>query len=405
MLFLVILGTIVLAYFLQKFIFKKYTFSSLKYNTSLDSTEVSVGDDLYMYEELTNTKGLPLPYLKVATKLPEGLAFRLAEKKDGKYHDIFTSSVDSMFSLKGQRSIKRRWRINCKKRGVYTLGSVDIVANDLVGFNPMSQNFSVEKTKATTVTVLPSAVDLERDFKAASCISGDIITNSSLLTDPLLRGGAREYTPWDPMNKINWKLTASHGRLLVNVEEHILKIQSNIILNMCSHIIERDEEAPMNPEFIEYNITVAASLLDRFANANIPSRLIINTPPETIHSDFIADTDEIGSKILVTPPFCGRNGCLDAMRVLARLEMRYSMPIERLLDYILARPYMFTENNNIILVTAVLDNRMLVFHREMKRRGIEVIFYVTTSNRGTSQVPDDVAAFFRTSFDSYHVRS
>ena len=41
----------------------------------------------------------------------------------------------------------------------------------------------------------------------------------------------------------------------------------------------------------------------------------------------------------------------------------------------------------------------------MKRRGIEVIFYVTTSNRGTSQVPDDVAAFFRTNFDSYHVRS
>ena len=66
---------------------------------------------------------------------------------------------------------------------------------------------------------------------------------------------------------------------------------------------------------------------------------------------------------------------------------------------------MFTENNNIILVTAVLDDRMLVFHREMKRRGIEVIFYVTTSNRGTSQVPDDVAAFFRTNFDSYHVRS
>ena len=45
MLFFVVLGTILLAYFLQKFVFKKYTFSSLKYNTSLDSTEVSVGDD------------------------------------------------------------------------------------------------------------------------------------------------------------------------------------------------------------------------------------------------------------------------------------------------------------------------------------------------------------------------
>ena len=53
-------------------------------------------------------------------------------------------------------------------------------------------------------------------------------------------------------------------------------------------MIEPDPEIPGAPEFIEYNITVAATLIGRFASENVPVRLIANTPPETIHSDFTA---------------------------------------------------------------------------------------------------------------------
>jgi hypothetical protein len=305
--------------------------------------------------------------------------------------------------MKGRQRIKRRWRIACKKRGVYSLGDAVIVANDLIGFNPISKGLTVPKNKSTTVTVLPHSVDLERDFTSTQFFSGDIITNQSLHTDPMLRSGAREYTPLDPMNKINWKLTASHAHLMVNIEEYVQKIQSNVILNMCSQIIERGDEIPENPEFIEYNITVAASLFERFASENTPARLIANTPPETIHSDFIAGGSEIGRKILVTPPFVGKYGTLDAMRILAMFEMKFSMPVEKMLDYILANPHLFAENGNIVFVTSVLDERMMVFHSEMQKRGIEVIFYVTTSNRGINYIPENVKIFYRTYFDSYKV--
>ena len=49
----------------------------------------------------------------------------------------------------------------------------------------------------------------------------------------------------------------------------------------------------------------------------------------------------------------------------------------------------------------MLDDRMLLFHEQMKKKGVEVIFYVTTSNRGTYDVPPDVKVFYRTWFDSY----
>ncbi len=401
MLFIAVAIMIVIAYLGQMRVYKKRTFDRLSYKASLDSTEATVGDDIYLFEELTNEKVLPLPYIKVCSKLPEGLSFRLSMEEKGKLREMYAPSVESMFVMKGRQRIRRRWRIACRKRGVYTLGDVVIVANDLVGYNAHSIGLAMPRLKSTTVTVLPSAVDLERDFSATRFYSGDIITNQSLLTDPMLRAGVRDYTPLDPMNKINWKLTASHGHLMVNVEEYIQKIQSNVILNMCSHMIERDPTTPANPEFIEYNITVAASLLERFTSNNIPVRLIANTPPETIHADFIAGDDEDGKKILVTPPFVGKNGQLEAMRTLAMLEMQISMPAENLLDYSLSSPHLFAENGNIVFVTSVLDGRMLVFHEQMAKRGIDVIFYVTTSNRGISEIPDNVKVFFRTYFDSY----
>lgn len=86
------------------------------------------------------------------------------------------------------------------------------------------------------------------------------------------------------------------------------KLQANIIINMCSHMIEPDPEIRARPEFIEYNITVAATLIGAFRRRERPVRLIANTPPETIHSDFTAGEDETGKKILVTPPFSGKYG-------------------------------------------------------------------------------------------------
>ncbi len=401
MLFAVALITVAVLYLLQKFVYKKYTFKSLEYKVSLDSSEVTVGDDLYMYEELTNNKLLPVPFIKISTNLPIGLAFRLARFENGKAVDEFVGSVDSTFVMKGRQRIRRRWRINCKKRGVYSLGNAMLVSNDLTGFNPISFALEVPKSSSTTVTVLPHSVELERDFSSLQCLSGDIIARRSLLTDSMLRCGVRDYTDHDPMNKINWKLTASHGKLMVNIEEYMKKLQSNVVINMCSQIIERGDEVPENPEFIEYNITVAASLLERFANENVPVRLIANTPPEAVGNDNIASTDEIGSKILITQPFVGKFGTLDAMRTLAMLEMKFSMPAEKLLDYIVEHPHIFSENENLIFITSVLDGRMLVFHDQMKKLGIDVIFYVTTSNRGITQIPEGIKVFYRTYFDSY----
>ena len=119
---------LIAAYFVQMRIFRRHVFDDLTFTEKLDETEVTVGDDIYLYEEITNDKGLPIPYLKATSTLPDGLAFRLTEisgaqdRKGRVVRDRFTPTVDSMFVVKGYQRITRRWRITCMKRGVYTLG-------------------------------------------------------------------------------------------------------------------------------------------------------------------------------------------------------------------------------------------------------------------------------------------
>ena len=70
MLFVAVAVMLIIAYFVQMRVYKKRTFERLSYKASLDSTEAVVGDDIYMFEELTNEKVLPLPYIKVCSNMP-----------------------------------------------------------------------------------------------------------------------------------------------------------------------------------------------------------------------------------------------------------------------------------------------------------------------------------------------
>ena len=80
MLFFAILAAVVFVYLLQYHIYKKYAFRHLHYRITVPSPEVFEGDEVYLYEEIENRKWLPMPFVKVDTELPEGLAFVITEK-------------------------------------------------------------------------------------------------------------------------------------------------------------------------------------------------------------------------------------------------------------------------------------------------------------------------------------
>jgi hypothetical protein len=75
--------------------------------------------------------------------------------------------------------------------------------------------------------------------------------------------------------------------------------------------------------------------------------------------------------------------------------MQMTIPVEHLLDDMIARPHMYARGGNIVLVTSFLNDRMIGFHKAMQERGIQVIFFVATTNNNAIEIPSDVPVYFR----------
>lgn len=404
----ILLGT-VLVYIVQMKLYEKLTSHRLFYSLRTGAEEAFEEEDVYFYDEVSNDKLLPLPFLKVNDDLPEGLYFHFVDpdSETGAMKDTYEGQVQSIYVLQSYQKISRRWRVTCKKRGVYRIGDALLVTNDLFGMNSLS--FSASSLPGYTesrLVVLPKPIDLSTAFAAADGMTGDVIANHSLLTDPLIRAGTRDYRPGDAMRQINWKSTAAHGGLMVNIEEHFRRFVFNIIINMQSRIIEKNPAVPSVPYDIERCISIAATLFDRAADENAPTRLILNAPLQAIRVDDAAavspidSEDPVGKNIVISRGYEGRTQAIDALRLLAGIPMEISVPEEKLLDHIIANPELYTRAADhtgaarLIFISSYFSERMLYFHRAMEQRGIQVIYYITSANRNTQTIPDDIEIYF-----------
>lgn len=402
MVFIAIVIAAALLFLIQSKIYKNYAFHNLEYKVTLSTQEIFEDEELYVYEELRNNKFLPLPFLKVDTELPEGLSFHIVEpdKKNDTMKETFPRVIHSIFVLRGNQMIRRRWRVRCDVRGTYHLGNATMLADDLFGAMTVAKVIAAEVTSENTLVVLPKAINLEKEFTSSKYTNGDFLVRSSLLTDPLLKAGVREYMPGDPMNRINWMQTAVRNELMINVEEYTNRHQFNIIMNMQSRDIEKQIPGPPSAKHpVELCLTVVASILDSVSGENIPVRFISNTPPETFEKEMNAsygEGDEIGKKIFVSPVYKGKLNMITALRMLAQLELTISTPIEKMLDHMLENPYAYTSGGNIIFVSSYLSERMINFYYAMRKVGVNVVFYITSASINAVIIPDDIEVHFKT---------
>ena len=146
-------------------------------------------------------------------------------------------------------------------------------------------------------------------------------------------------------------------------------------------------------------MTVAASILDGVAAESIPIRILCNTPPEQFDPEANAsrgEGDAVGGKIYVSPAFRGTPSIITALRMLAQMELMISVPVEKMLDHILENPYAYTSGGNMIFVSSYLSERMINFTYAMRKAGVSVIFYITTSSQNAAIIPEDIEVHFKT---------
>ncbi|GGM19839.1 hypothetical protein GCM10011351_02130 [Paraliobacillus quinghaiensis] len=235
--------------FVQSVVFRKWGLHGITYQRSFNKREVFAGQKVKMIDEIANKKALPLPWVRLESKINKNL---LLKQLDDDVSDNLQFHR-TLFSFLPYQKITRRHEVTCLKRGIYPLQSVSLSIGDLFGFGGQFKQFET----SAVLTVYPNLLDLHELPLPAHSFLGEQSVKRWIMDDPFMKVGTRNYHTSDPIHSINWKASARTNQLQVNLHDYTADNRLMILLNVDQ---SDDVWLPIqNEDLLEQSITYAAS--------------------------------------------------------------------------------------------------------------------------------------------------
>lgn len=238
----------------QSVLYKRLWSKNLTYNAWFSAKEAFEGDRVFLAEEISNRKFLPLPWLHAKTAIPHGLTVfgddgaPLTKKGAG----------SSLYSVRRYTAIRKLHPIKCRKRGVYSLRYTRLSAADLMH---TAQYFADIRT-TDELLVFPRTLENSRNIDLLyNFLDAAILTNRLINPDPFEFRGIRDYLPTDALKTVNFKASAVAQKLMVNVHAPTSARRIALVLNL-------DGAFGCEPAIYEQSIRLAATLARRFVEQN-----------------------------------------------------------------------------------------------------------------------------------------
>ena len=172
------------------------------------------------------------------------------------------------------------------------------------------------------------------------CCCGEQAVRYSLLTDPCLSAGVREYVTGDPIHRMHWKASAHAGTLLMRQEERTARQTATVLLALESH---RPDAGQMTPdsELLEHTIRVCVQCLWEFCSNGWQVRLCVG------------ERNAKGNPI-ATPYGAGNTMYHRLLQQLAELQLQDVLSMPRLLSLSASR----MTQETVLLITPYTDRRV-----------------------------------------------
>lgn len=315
----------------EAYLIFKYGLKKVSLERSFDTIHAACGQEIHLIEKISNNKIMPVPCLKVESRVDKNLQFgRLKDLNilQDMYHV-------SLFCLMPYTRITRIHSVKCCKRGYYHLSSASLTARSITG----SISSALDVKTDAYVYVFPQILKFQDLMLPSHSWQGDMVVRRWILEDPFIRAGVREYTTSDPMKSINWKASARSGVLQVNLYEPTACHKLMILLNVDT---SPDQWTVTNePERVEYGISVAATIFEYAFKNSIESGFASNGFLKDSHKEYIH-----------LSPASGDERKAEIMECLARIVINRSITFISLIDRELDRKPC---NMDYLLITAVMD--------------------------------------------------
>jgi len=236
--FILAIAAILLA--VLEYYWAPYVLKALRFHGSCSKTLAEPDEIVTWSGTVENTRKLPVPFVRLMEKFPKDA--HVKESDDWvKYHchnSMLQWYVEEKMSLLPLQSRTRSVRISFPARGVYSIGSYQMAAGDLLGFREVSTVGDWQE-----IVIMPERSHNKVSLDALGGFLGDISVHRFILEDPILTVGFRDYTGREPMKSISWTRTATAGSLQVRQYDHTAERHVMILLNVDGASGDELEEA------------------------------------------------------------------------------------------------------------------------------------------------------------------
>lgn len=307
------------------------------------------GEEIDVSLQINNQSLLPILWLEVHESLPVNL-------RAGR-------SVKCVFSLGPRGSKTIDYKLNAFKRGYYPLGPLLLKSGDPLGLLEPSQKTFYEDF----ITVYPQIIHLAYLKLPSRSPFGTIKHSNPIFEDPSRLLGKRDYQVGDSLQKIDWKSTASTGRMLVKQYEASIALEVVILLDLYR------ENYPIKTRFdaTEMAITTAASIAawGKFHGESIGlstngfDPLYENADPQLI------------------PPNKGSSHFVNILEVLARIHPGDEFSHDTLIKNSIMK---LSWGVTVVLITCCIEKQSLETFIHAKKRGLNPIVILASQSKNFS---------------------
>ena len=162
-----------------------------------------VGEDVTLRINISNTKWMPLPIVRLLVRYPPGLLPEDAPDPTA------LRGHRRRLSLGGRTEVELRLPVVAPTRGEYWLEAVDVVVSDPFDLAPIRLEAAPERpllVMPAPRTGIPLRIVRRLPFGAPA-------PAVRLFEDREHFAGVRDYEPGDPMHHVHWRVSAHAGRL------------------------------------------------------------------------------------------------------------------------------------------------------------------------------------------------
>ncbi len=317
---------------------------ALTYKTFFSESFAWPGDGVRLTVEVENRSFLPISLLQVADEVPEGIdvegTMLLVERR--------TRFLKHAFNLGMWQRVRRHYPVNCNNRGEFVVGPSRLQLTGPLGYGQAERHFAPQ----ARLVVYPRVHALSDLPSRPLALLGPSALRSFLHEDPLRIRGVREYSPGDPLNRINWKATAKAARHMVHVHEPSAHTSVLFLLNLANsdHVWQGLDEAETEWA-IEVTASLGAALLDSHCSVGV------------VANDYITDL-AIGA---------GEGHLQDFLEMLARTN---SHALWKPSTFIASALGMRHFGTTLVLVTPVLTEEIMaaIEQAEFRRSPLRVVY-------------------------------